>query len=154
MTRPDPADPATPQQLADFLCFAVYSANLAFGKAYKPRLDALGLTYTQYITLVAASEGEAQTVGQLGERLYLESNTLTPILKKLEALGYLARQRAQHDERQVLISLTPQGRQLRETLGKLSVADATGLSAEESDATQQAVARLRDRLVASVRNDD
>jgi hypothetical protein len=70
-------------KLSDFLCFAVYSTNLAFGKAYKPMLERLGLTYTQYITLVALWEEDNQTVGSLGEKLFLESNTLTPILKKL-----------------------------------------------------------------------
>ncbi|WP_144138097.1 MarR family winged helix-turn-helix transcriptional regulator, partial [Paraburkholderia sp. BCC1884] len=126
MTRKDKAEPAVPK-LADFLCFAVYSANLAFGKAYKPVLDELGLTYTQYITLVAASEQDEQTVSQLGEKLFLESNTLTPILKKLEAMGYLQRQRAAHDERQVLVSLTRKGWRLREDLASVSLVDACGL---------------------------
>ena len=93
--------PATPTadspRLADFLCFAVYSANLAFGRAYKPILDELGLTYPQYIAIVALWEEEDQTVSQLGEKLFLESNTLTPLLKKLEAMGYLTRQRDPRD---------------------------------------------------------
>src|ERR1700716_796728 len=92
--------------LSDFLCFAVYSANLAFGKAYKPILDELGLTYTQYVTIIALWEDDNQTVSGLGEKLFLESNTLTPMLKKLEAMGYLERQRDPEDERQVLVSLT------------------------------------------------
>ena len=108
--KPDPAD----LKLSEFLCFAVYSTNLAFGKAYKPLLEQLGLTYTQYITLVALWETDDQTVGSLGEKLFLESNTLTPILKKLEAMGYLLRQRDPEDERQVRIKLTQQGRALRE----------------------------------------
>ncbi|ODN62737.1 MarR family transcriptional regulator, partial [Burkholderia cenocepacia] len=95
---PSPAAP----KLSEFLCFAIYSANLAFGKAYKPILDELGLTYTQYITIIALWEQDNQTVGQLGEKLFLESNTLTPILKKLEAMGYLERHRDPSDERQVL----------------------------------------------------
>src|SRR6202008_999858 len=78
----------------DFLCFAIYSANLAYGKAYKAILDELGLTYTQYITIVALWTDDNQTVGKLGEKLFLESNTLTPILKKLEQFGYVRRQRA------------------------------------------------------------
>ncbi|MDN7500901.1 MarR family transcriptional regulator [Burkholderia gladioli] len=150
MTRKDKAEPAIPK-LADFLCFAVYSANLAFGKAYKPVLDELGLTYTQYITLVAASEQDEQTVSQLGEKLFLESNTLTPILKKLEAMGYLQRQRAAHDERQVLVSLTRKGWRLREDLASVSLVDACGLTLEEFDKTQKAVVTLRDNLVKSVR---
>ena len=87
--------------LGDFLCFAVYSANLAFGRAYKPILDQVGLTYPQYITIVALWEEDNQTVGSLGEKLFLESNTLTPLLKKLEAMGYVRRERAAADERQV-----------------------------------------------------
>ena len=85
MKSTDKAIPAN-RNLSQFLCFAVYSANLAFGKAYKPVLDQLGLTYTQYITIIALSEEDDQTVGRLGEKLFLESNTLTPILKKLEAM--------------------------------------------------------------------
>jgi DNA-binding MarR family transcriptional regulator len=103
----------TEVKLADFLCFAVYSANLAFGKAYKQILEELGLTYTQYITIIALWEEDNQTVGSLGEKLFLESNTLTPILKKLEVMGYVLRQRDPHDERQVLVSLTKSGRALR-----------------------------------------
>jgi hypothetical protein len=81
------------RKLSDYLCFAIYSANLAFGKAYKPILEELGLTYTQYITVIALWEQDNQTVSGLGEKLFLESNTLTPILKKLEGMGYLSRQR-------------------------------------------------------------
>jgi hypothetical protein len=93
--RISPEDPDI-LKLSDYLCFAVYSANLAFGKAYKPILDKLGLTYTQYITVIALWENDNQTVSGLGEKLFLESNTLTPILKKLEAMGYLRRQRDAH----------------------------------------------------------
>ena len=100
------------RKLSNFLCFAIYSANLAFGRAYKPILDALGLTYTQYIAMVALSEADDQTVSVLGEKLFLESNTLTPILKKLEQMGYVRRQRDPADERQVRLSLTAAGRQL------------------------------------------
>jgi len=79
--------------LSNFLCFAVYSANLAFGRAYKPILDAAGLTYTQYIAMVGLLDADEQTVSELGEKLFLESNTLTPILKKLEQIGYISRTR-------------------------------------------------------------
>lgn len=97
------------RKLSNFLCFAVYSANLAFGRAYKPLLDKVGLTYTQYIALVALSDEDELTVSALGEKLFLESNTLTPILKKLEQMGYLKRHRDPADERQVRVSLTPHG---------------------------------------------
>jgi DNA-binding MarR family transcriptional regulator len=129
------------------LCFAVYSANLAFGKAYKPILDELGLTYTQYIVVIALWEEDNQTVSGLGEKLFLESNTLTPILKKLEAMGYLRRQRDAGDERQVLLSLTAEGRKLRERAFPMSLADATGLTSAEFPVVRDAVVKLRDNLV-------
>src|SRR5262249_15778733 len=113
MTPKDVKKPAEPR-LPDFLCFAIYSANLAYGRAYKPILEQLGLTYPQYVAIVALWEEDNQTVGSLGEKLFLESNTLTPMLKKLEAMGYVRRQRDPADERQVVVTLTDAGRRLRE----------------------------------------
>jgi DNA-binding MarR family transcriptional regulator len=138
--------PTTPQ-LEDYLCFAIYSANLAFGKAYKPILDKLGLTYTQYIAIIALWEEDNQTVSGLGEKLFLESNTLTPILKKLEAMGYVHRARDAADERQVRIGLTPAGRALRESALNMSLRDSTGLTPEEFPVLQKAVVKLRNNLV-------
>jgi DNA-binding MarR family transcriptional regulator len=137
-------------KLSDFLCFAIYSANLAFGKAYKPILEELGLTYTQYITIIALWEEDNQTVSGLGEKLFLESNTLTPILKKLEAMGYVRRQRALADERQVLVSLTDAGRGLREKGLNMDLVDACGLSAEEFPRMQGSIVKLRNNLIKSV----
>jgi DNA-binding MarR family transcriptional regulator len=145
MTRTRPSA----RKLSDFLCFAVYSANLAFGKAYKPILDELGLTYTQYITIIALWEQDHQSVSALGEKLGLESNTLTPILKKLEGMGYLVRQRDPADERQVLLSLTDEGKSLREKGLNMDLVGATGLSAEEFPRMQKAVMTLRDNLLKS-----
>ena len=123
-------------KLADFLCFSIYSANLTFGKAYKPILTQLGLTYTQYITVIALWEEDRQTVSGLGEKLFLESNTLTPILKKLEALGYVERQRDKADERQVLVNLTPAGRRLRvKAFGMGLTADAFTVSMPRRSST-------------------
>lgn len=133
-------------QLSDFLCFAIYSANLAYGKAYKPILDSRGITYTQYIAIVALSEQDHQTVGGLGEKLFLESNTLTPILKKLEALGYVTRQRDPGDERQVVVSLTEAGRELRAEAFEMDLVAATGLSLDELRIMQRGVSTLRDNL--------
>ena len=149
-----PTDTAMPTglKLSEFLCFAVYSSNLAFGKAYKPKLERLGLTYTQYITLVALWEQDDQTVGSLGEKLFLESNTLTPILKKLEAMGYVQRQRDPEDERQVRIRLTDEGRQLRDEGSDVDLFEATGLSAEEFTQVQRAVVKLRDNLIRSFKD--
>ena len=147
-----PSKPAAQRKLSDFLCFAVYSANLAFGKAYRPILDELGLTYTQYITLVCLSERDEQTVSELGQQLFLESNTLTPILKKLEELGHVQRTRSLVDERQVVVSLTDRGRRLRErAAGGANLTGATGLTAEEFRTLQKAVARLRDNLIESTK---
>src|SRR5271156_255599 len=136
--------------LSDYLCFAVYSANLAFGKAYKPILDELGLTYTQYITIIALWEEDNQTVSGLGENLFLESNTLTPMLKKLEAMGYLERQRNPEDERQVRVSLTTTGRKLREKAFNRDLAGATGLAPDEFAKVQKAIVTLRNNLIRSV----
>ena len=139
--------PAKDLKLSDFLCFAVYSANLAFGRAYRPILDKLDPTYTQYVTLVALWERDGQTVGELGEKLFLESNTLTPILKKLEAIGYVERRRDPSDERQVRISLTAKGKQLRVDGIGGNLKDATGLG-EDFAKVQQDIVRLRDNLLA------
>ena len=135
------------RKLSNFLCFAVYSANLAFGRAYKPILDAVGLTYTQYIALVALAEEDQQTVTALGQKLFLESNTLTPILKKLEAMGYLRRERNPADERQVRISLTEAGRQLREKGMHMNLVSSTGLKPDEFARLQETVVTLRDNLI-------
>jgi DNA-binding MarR family transcriptional regulator len=148
MKRIDPADPTNPK-LADFLCFAIYSANLAYGRAYKPILEELGLTYTQYIAIVALWEEDDQTVSGLGGKLFLESNTLTPILKKLEVMGYLTRQRDPADERQVRVSLTTAGRRLREKGLTMTLVKQTGLPAEEFAKLQKAVSTLRDTLIES-----
>lgn len=149
---PDSPDALNPPRLADFLCFAVYSANLAYGRAYRPILDELGLTYTQWIIIVALWEQDNQTVGGLGERLFLESNTLTPILKKLEEHGYVTRRRDSKDERQVLVSLTDAGRALREKGGQKTLVEASGLTPEEFSAVQKAVSKLRDNLVSHVKD--
>lgn len=137
-------------KLDEFLCFALYSANLAFGRAYRPILDKVGLTYTQYVALVAMSEVDEQTVGELGEKLFLESNTLTPILKKLEGLGLVDRRRNPADERQVRVKLTAAGRKLRlQVEGNASkLVESTGLGGDFAK-VQQTVAKLRDNLLRS-----
>jgi len=137
------------RKLNDFLCFAIYSANLAYGRAYKPLLDQLGLTYPQYIAIVALSEEDNQTVSGLGEKMFLESNTLTPLLKKLEAMGYVRRQRAAADERQVVVSLTEAGRRLREKATTAHLLKASGLSPEDFRKLQRSVVTLRDNLIAA-----
>jgi len=152
MKPTDPADTASPR-LADFLCFAIYSANLAYGRAYKPILEELGLTYTQYIAIVALWEEDDQTVSGLGEKMFLESNTLTPILKKLEAMGYLTRRRDPGDERQVRVRLTEAGRRLREKGLNMTLIKQTGLPIEEFSKLQRAVSKLRDNLIEATGRD-
>ena len=142
--------PAGPK-LADFLCFAIYSANLAYGRAYKPSLEQLGLTYPQYVTIVALWEEDNQTVSSLGEKLFLESNTLTPMLKKLEAMGYVRRQRDPADERQVVVSLTEPGRRLRERSLTMTLVKASGLDPDEFRKLQRGVVTLRDNLIKAAR---
>lgn len=136
-------------KLGEFLCFAIYSANLAFGRAYRPILDKLGLTYTQYVALVALWEQDDQTVGELGEKMFLESNTLTPILKKLEQSGFIERRRDPADERQVRIRLTAKGSELRSHEIGNELFDATGLGDSFFD-VQKSVAKLRDNLMRSL----
>jgi MarR family transcriptional regulator, organic hydroperoxide resistance regulator len=149
MSRSPKAEARGPK-LSKYLCFAVYSANLAFGRAYKPILDAVGLTYTQYIAMVALSEQGDQTVGALGEKLFLESNTLTPILKKLEQTGYIRRIRDPADERQVRVSLTAAGARLLENDLGAALGEACGLG-DDFSAVQKNVVRLRDNLLRNTR---
>jgi DNA-binding MarR family transcriptional regulator len=138
-------------KLVDFLCFALYSANLTMGKAYKPVLAQFDLTYTQYITIIALWEEDNQTVHGLGEKLFLESNTLTPMLKKLENMGYVRRQRDMADERQVRISLTEEGRDLRKKAFDISLVNECGMTPEEFAATRELVLKLRGNLARSLR---
>ncbi len=99
--------------LDDQLCFALYSAGLAMNKVYRKLLRKLGLTYPQYLVMLVLWERDGVTVSDIGARLFLDSATLTPLLKRLEAAGLVARKRAAQDERQVLVSLTGAGRAMR-----------------------------------------
>ena len=101
-------------RLDNQICFAVYSAAHAFNRVYKPLLDRLGLTYPQYLVMLALWERDGVPLKDIGERLFLDSGTLTPLLKRLEAAQLIKRTRGTEDERQVLIALTPQGHALKE----------------------------------------
>ncbi|MHA7965209.1 MarR family winged helix-turn-helix transcriptional regulator [Paenibacillus sp. CAU 1782] len=107
-------DSANPLKLNNQICFSLYSISREITKLYRPLLQNLGLTYTQYIAMLALWEQDKITVSELGSRLYLDSGTLTPLLKKLEAAGLVTRTRDKKDERSVLIELTEQGAALRE----------------------------------------
>jgi DNA-binding MarR family transcriptional regulator len=147
------ADPDEATKLDDFLCFAIYSANLAMNRLNKPVLDDLGLTYPQYIVLVALYEQDDQTVGGLGDKLFLDSSTLTPLLKRMEAMGHLTRQRDPEDERQVRVRLTPQGRSVRERAlaFRSELVQAIGLSAAEFQQLRGQMVKLRANLSDAVR---
>lgn len=129
-------------KLDDFICFALYSANHAMNRLYKPMLDALNLTYPQYLVMVTLWEENGQTVGGIGEKLFLESSTLTPLLKRLEAAGFIQRTRSKEDERQVLISLTSEGVAL-----KKKAADIPPCILDASNTTADELARLRTEIV-------
>src|SRR4029077_14756423 len=135
------------RRLGDFLCFAIYSANLPFGRAYRQGLGELGLPYPQWIAIVALWEEDGQTVSALGNKMFLESNTLTPILKKLESMGYLRRQRDPADERQVGVSLTDAGRRLREKGMHMKLVKSSGLKPDEFARLQKSIVALRDNLI-------
>jgi DNA-binding MarR family transcriptional regulator len=152
-TRVQPGDPGV-KKLSEYLCFAIYSTNLALGRAYKPILEELGLTYTQYIAIIALWEEDDQTVTSLGEKLFLESNTLTPILKKLETMGYVRRRRDPADERQVRIGLTEAGNRLRQSaLGKGVVSEAK-LTPEQAMQLHETLVNVRASLLDAARKHD
>jgi MarR family transcriptional regulator, organic hydroperoxide resistance regulator len=133
------------------LCFALYSTSLAMTRVYKPLLDELGLTYPQYLAMLVLWEKDGLMVSELGERLYLDSGTLTPLLKRLESSGLVARIRAVEDERRVHITLTAAGRKLNTKAAKIPgcILSATHCSIPELMALTQQVQSLRSRLVAS-----
>jgi len=137
-----------------FLCFAIYSAGHSLNRAYKPLLAPLGLTYPQYLVMVALWEEDGVTVNALGGRLCLESSTLTPLLKRLESAGHLTRQRDHEDERQVRIYLTDAGRALRAKAAPipLRLLETTKIDGGTIIELKNLVEKLRDQLNAS--NDD
>ncbi|CAN7617924.1 MarR family transcriptional regulator [Devosia sp. LjRoot16] len=147
------AEPQRDQEagLADFMCFAVYSANLAYSRVYKPVLEELGLTYPQYIAIVALWEQDEQTVKGLSDKLFLEPSTVTPMLKRLEVMGYVTRTRGTEDERMVFVRLTETGRQLREKARELSkiTYKAAGLNRDEFRILQRGITNLRTNLIAA-----
>jgi MarR family transcriptional regulator, organic hydroperoxide resistance regulator len=134
--------------LADMICFSLYSATHAMQAAYKPLLDQIGLTYPQYLVLTALWQQDAQSVGQIGQSLQLESNTLTPLLKRMEAQGLLTRTRSNEDERQVKISLTEAGRALESRAAHIPgcILEKSGMTLPELTALRDQINRLRGQL--------
>jgi DNA-binding MarR family transcriptional regulator len=135
--------------LNEFLCFTIYSTGLALNQFYRPLLEAIGLTYPQYLLMVALWGKDNQIVKDLGSALFLDSSTLTPLIKRLEAAGFVLRTRDLQDERRVRISLTEQGKALKARA--LHVPDcieaAVGMDAQEVQDIQSAVADIRTRLL-------
>ncbi|MDI3562849.1 MarR family winged helix-turn-helix transcriptional regulator [Bradyrhizobium sp. Arg816] len=141
-----------PQRLDNQICFAVYSAAHAFNRVYKPLLDRLGLTYPQYLVMLVLWERDDVPVKDIGEKLFLDSGTLTPLLKRLEAAHLVKRTRSREDERQVLIALTPQGHALKEKARAVphSILAASDCSVSELVAMKDEIVALRDRLNAVI----
>jgi DNA-binding MarR family transcriptional regulator len=130
------------------LCFALYSTSLAMTKMYKPLLGPLGLTYPQYLVMLALWEEDGLTVSALGDRLALDSGTLTPLLKRMESQGLLGRERDAADERRVIVRLAPAGRRLKLQARKVPprVARATGCDLAELAALTRRLTALRETL--------
>jgi DNA-binding MarR family transcriptional regulator len=141
-----------PLMLDNQLCFAVYSTAHAFNRVYKPLLDRLGLTYPQYLVMLVLWEHDDVPVKDIGGRLFLDSGTLTPLLKRLEAAHLIRRTRSADDERQVLIALTPQGHALREKAKAVpqGILAASACSVGELTAMKNEIVALRDKLNAAL----
>lgn len=138
------------------LCFALYSAQLAMGRVYRQQLVGLGLTYPQYLVMLVLWESDGLCVKALGQRLHLDSATLTPLLKRLQVLGLLQRIRSQEDERQVQIHLTLAGQALQSKAQSIpnNVLCAAGYAPEQALALKTALESLRVRLLQSVTESD
>lgn len=145
-TAPDPT--STQLQLDNQLCFALYSTSLAMTRLYKPLLAELGVTYPQYLALLVLWEHDGLSVSALGERLFLDSGTLTPLLKRLESSGLVSRLRAVDDERRVNITLTLAGHALKARAAQIPgcILSATQCSIPELVALTQQIQTLRQRL--------
>lgn len=146
--KPSTAD--QPLRLDNQICFAIYSTAHAFNRVYKPLLDRLGVTYPQYLVMLVLWERDGVPLKDIGERLFLDSGTLTPLLKRLEQAGLVKRTRGTKDERQVLIALTVQGQALKEKARAVpqSILAASACSVSELVSVKNEILALRDRLNA------
>ena len=132
------------------LCFPLYAASNLLTRLYRPALDELGLTYPQYLVMLVLWENDRQSVSQIGRRLYLDSGTLTPLLKRMEANGLIARRRDVEDERRVLISLTAKGDKLRDVARHVPEKMVThpALTPEEGETLRRIARKLVENLAA------
>lgn len=140
-----------PMSLENQLCFSLYSTSMAITRAYKPVLDELGLTYPQYLVLLVLWDEDGRTVGQIAERLALESSTITPLVKRLEAAGLVVRKRDDADERRVFVHLTDQGRALETDCGRLAATliEKSGMPLKQLSEVNSRVKELRTALAHS-----
>ena len=145
-------DKPQPIPLDSQLCFSLYAASIAVNRTYKPLLDKLGLTYPQYLVMLALWERDDVPVKDIGERLFLDSGTLTPLLKRMEVADLIKRTRSTEDERQVLIALTPQGQALKEKARAVpqGILAASACSLGELSAMKKDLVALRERLNAAL----
>ena len=136
-------------KIDNFVCFALYSAGHAFTRLYKPLLEPLGLTYPQYLVMAVLWENDGRTVGEIGEKLLLESSTLTPLLKRLETAGLVRRTRDRDDERVVRIQLTPEGTALKQKAVGIpqAIGCSTSLSIPEVMKLTDDIKALRKKLL-------
>ncbi|MBU1315783.1 MAG: MarR family transcriptional regulator [Alphaproteobacteria bacterium] len=147
IAKPTDASDRNPE-VAELLCFSLYSASHAFTQLYRPLLDKLGLTYPQYLVMMTLWHRDGQTVKELGKTLYLDSSTLTPLLKRLDAAGLITRTRNPRDEREVLIHLTQKAIDLRTNAADVGrcIEEAVGMDAETVRAIKSSVETIRDRI--------
>ena len=136
-------------ELSRQLCFAVYATAHAFNRFYRPLLEPLGLTYPQYLVMLVLWDQDGLTVKEIGQQLHLDSGTLSPVLKRLQALGYVQRSRDLPDERQVRVTLTQHGREIRKqaAVGRQEVVCASGRTEEQIQALKRELDQLRDALL-------
>jgi DNA-binding MarR family transcriptional regulator len=137
-----------PLTLDDHLCYAIYSAGIAINRAYKPMLDALDITYPQYLVLLTLWAQDALTIGAIAERLALEPSTITPLVKRLERADLLSRERNPGDERQVIVRLTEQGRAMQQRASCLpaTLLTRSRLSLDQLRQLNHSVSALRDAV--------
>lgn len=143
---------SAPAPLDQQLCFSLYAASMAIGRAYKPLLDTLGLTYPQYLVLHTLWEApDGRSIGAIGERLSLESSTVTPLVKRMESAGLVTRARNPEDERQVRVTLTPKGAELRDRCGCLGelLVEQAGMDLPSMARLNADVRHLRDALAGN-----
>ncbi|MEZ2132549.1 MULTISPECIES: MarR family winged helix-turn-helix transcriptional regulator [unclassified Sinorhizobium] len=147
-----PNIPEEEKRLERQLCFAVYSTAHAFTRAYKPILERVGLTYPQYLVMLVLWERNELPVKTIGEQLDLDSGTLSPLLKRLEQNGLIKRSRDARDERQVIVSLTPKGRAMKDETDTImaAIGQAAGCSLEEVAALRDKLKELRSNLTSAV----